>query len=162
MQGFAAVCLRRSIGVGALLLAHGCAPALHAEPVFPTAPLAVLGAAGERIEFQVEVADDDRLRSRGLMFRKELPPERGMLLLFERPGRAAIWMKNTPIPLDILFIDESGTIVHIHEHAVPYSLATIASPERVRAVLEINGGQAAQLGIRIGDRIEYAPLWSGS
>ncbi|MGH7461717.1 MAG: DUF192 domain-containing protein [Longimicrobiales bacterium] len=125
----------------------------------PTAELAIVTASGQTWDYSVEVADTASLRRRGLMFREVLPTERGMLLLYESPREANIWMKNTQINLDILFIDRNGVITRVAANAVPYSETIIRSGGEVRAVLEINGGQAASRGMREGDRVIYAPLW---
>jgi len=121
--------------------------------------LRIVTAAGTEISYSVEVADTTRLRTRGLMFREALPPEQGMLLLYDSARELKIWMKNTRIPLDILFIDDSGRIIRISPDAVPYSEETIPSRGKARAVLEINAGQARMRGIGEGDRVLYAPLW---
>lgn len=107
------------------------------------------------VGYQVEVAETRAQKSRGLMHREHLPLNQGMLFLYDPPRKTAMWMKNTHIPLDMLFIDAEGQILHIEEHTVPMSLDTIPSGGEVRAVLEINAGQAAERGIRPGDRVEY-------
>jgi uncharacterized membrane protein (UPF0127 family) len=95
------------------------------------------------------------------MFRQSLAPDAGMLFDFGSPSRAMMWMKNTLIPLDMLFVDAQGRIVNIHERAVPGSLATIAAAAPVRAVIELNGGTAARLQIRPGDRVIF-PIFGDS
>ena len=102
------------------------------------------------VTLQVEVADTPALRQRGLMFRQRLPKGHGMLLLWDRPGMAALWMKNTLIPLDMIFIDAAGRIVHIHENAKPGDLTPIAAGRPVLAVLELPAGEARRLGLRYG------------
>ncbi len=94
------------------------------------------------------------------MFRQSLAADAGMLFDFKTPSMATMWMKNTLIPLDMLFVDEAGHIVNIAERTVPGSLATIAAAAPVRAVIELNGGTAARLGIRPGDRVVY-PIFGG-
>lgn len=121
-------------------------------------PLTVETAAGVRHELQVEVADSDPERNQGLMFRKELAPDHGMLFVFARTTRIAMWMKNTPLPLDMLFIADDGKVVDIHERAVPFSLDTIAAKRRARYVLEINGGTVDRLGFAVGDRVSGAGI----
>lgn len=118
--------------------------------------LTVETAGGGRHPFQVEVADDDRERGQGLMYRKELAPEHGMLFIFERQTSIAMWMKNTPLPLDMLFISSDGKVVDLHERAVPFSLDTIASRRRARYVLEVIGGTVDRLGIAVGDKVSGA------
>lgn len=119
-------------------------------------PLAIETAAGTRHAFQVEIADDDNERGQGLMYRKELAPDHGMLFVFERQTTIAMWMKNTPLPLDMMFISSDGRIVDLHERAVPFSLDTIASRRRARYVLEVIGGTVERLGIAVGDKVSGA------
>ncbi len=89
------------------------------------------------------------------MFRPALAPDAGMLFDYKQPIVATMWMHNTLIPLDMLFVDARGTIVNIHERAVPQSDDVIAAIAPVRAVIELNGGTAARLGIKPGDRVLY-------
>ncbi len=110
-------------------------------------------SGGKRIPFKVEIADTDERRALGLMYRTTLAADAGMLFDFRRDEDVAMWMRNTRIPLDMLFIDRTGRIVNIAERAVPFSEATISSAAPVRAVLEVNGGTAARLGLRPGDRV---------
>ncbi len=115
------------------------------------APLLV-ESSGRIVSLRVEVADSDFLRRRGLMNRQRLPRGQGMLLLWKRPTMAAIWMKNTLVPLDIVFLDAEGRIVHVHEGARPGDLTPIAAGRPVLAVLEIGAGEARRLGLKKGDR----------
>ena len=101
-------------------------------------------------EIAVEVAASPDQRAQGLMFRRQLGKDEGMLFLYPSERVATMWMKNTLIPLDMLFIDAGGHVVHIAERAVPQSTMTISSEKPVRAVLELNGGTAARLGIEAG------------
>ena len=103
--------------------------------------------------FTVEIAESDATRARGLMFRESMAVDAGMLFIYPRTQITSFWMKNTLIPLDMLFIRDDGEIVQIAADAVPGSLKSIRSTQPVRAVLEINGGLAAALGIEIGDRV---------
>ena len=121
---------------------------------FPTAPLTIESATG-RHDFSVEVATTPGQMEQGLMFRRSLAPEAGMIFDFKTPSMATMWMKNTLIPLDMLFVDAKGRIVNIRERAVPGSLDPIGAAAPVRAVLELNGGTAARLGIRPGDRVVF-------
>ena len=100
--------------------------------------------------FAVEVADDAAERARGLMFRESLRQSCGMLFVYEAPQRATFWMKNTLIPLDMIFADDTGTVRHVHSNAVPHDETGIDGGDGVLAVLEINGGLAARLGITPG------------
>ena len=103
--------------------------------------------------FIVEVAVNDEERERGLMFRRELPEGRGMLFDFKHDMNATMWMKNTYISLDMIFILADGRIQRIAENTTPESTAIIAAGAPVRAVLEVIGGTAKKLGIRAGDRV---------
>ena len=140
----------------------GFAPTTSAQTAAPQAqklePLAVLTGAGRR-EFQVEVARNDDDRARGLMFRRSLSPDRGMLFDFARVEPVSMWMQNTYIPLDMLFIRPDGSVARVAENAEPLSTRTIPSGEPVLAVLELAGGTAARLGIKAGDRVEH-PLFA--
>ena len=107
------------------------------------------------LNYQIEIADTARLKSLGLMYRSSLPAHQGMLLLNEKPQRVNIWMKNTFIPLDIIYIDEDGYIVRIVENAQPKSTAVMPSEDKVMAVLELNAGQVRQRDISVGDRVTY-------
>jgi uncharacterized membrane protein (UPF0127 family) len=105
--------------------------------------------------FTIEIARTPDEMERGLMFRDRLPPDHGMLFLYEDDRRVSFWMKNTLIPLDIIFIRPDGTIARIAANTTPMSLEPIPSLEPVSAVLEIAGGRAAELGISEGDRVEW-------
>ena len=120
-------------------------------------PLAITGKSG-RHSFSVEVMRDDESRSRGLMFRRAMAPEHGMLFDFQKVERVAMWMKNTYLPLDMLFIRADGTVARIAADTEPLSTRTIASGEPVLGVLELNAGTAARLGIHPGDKVEH-PLF---
>jgi uncharacterized protein len=120
-------------------------------------PLTIVGGNG-RNTFQVEVARNDMDRAQGLMYRRYLAPDRGMLFDFGRVQPISMWMQNTYIPLDMIFIRADGTIARIAENAEPLSTRSIPSGEPVLAVLEVNGGTAARLGLKPGDRIEH-PLF---
>ena len=106
-------------------------------------------------KFTVEIADTEETRNHGLMFRKSLAPDKGMLFDFKTPREAAFWMRNTLIPLDIIFITEDGRILTIARNAVPHSEVPIPSGGVIRGVLELAGGRAAQLGIYPGDRVKH-------
>ena len=108
--------------------------------------------------FQVELALNAEERNRGLMERQSLPPASGMLFLFEPPRRVGMWMKNTLIPLDMLFIDSGGIIRFIAHRRQPHSLDVVSAPVLTKAVLEIIGGQAAELGIAVGDKVRHRLL----
>ena len=138
-----------------LLLVAGASATLAQQlQTFPTADLTIESATGAH-QFTVEIATTPAQMEQGLMFRRTLAPDAGMLFVFKTPSPASMWMKNTFIPLDMLFIDNSGRIINIAERAVPQSLDTIAAAAPARAVLELNGGTAARLGIRPGDRVVF-------
>lgn len=119
--------------------------------------LAIRGSDGVHV-FEVEVARTVEERSRGLMHRRYMPADRGMLFDFGIDAPVAMWMKDTFIPLDMLFIRKDGTIARIAENTEPHSTRTISSGEDVRSVLELNGGVTAKLGIRPGDAVLH-PLF---
>jgi hypothetical protein len=116
----------------------------------------VIDAAHGPVKFQAELAADPASQEKGLMFRKSLAPDAGMLFDFHTADFQTFWMKNTVIPLDMIFIRADGTISSIAPNATPYSETPIPSYEPVRAVLEINGGRAAQLGIEPGEHVHNA------
>ncbi len=105
--------------------------------------------------FRVEVAATAGEQSRGLMFRRRVAPEEGMIFPFDPPRPASFWMKNTVIPLDMLFIRADGRIARIAANTVPLSLEGVGVGEPVAAVLELAGGRSAELGIREGDRVRW-------
>ncbi len=105
--------------------------------------------------FAVEIADTNASRARGLMFRETLPRFSGMLFVYDRPHRARFWMKNTLIPLDMIFLDQHGVVVSVHPMAEPHSLEPIDGGSGVLVVLEINGGLAETLGIAIGSEASH-------
>lgn len=117
-------------------------------------PLAIRTAKGDR-RFNVEVALTPKEQEQGLMFRKSLAPGSGMLFPMDPPRTASFWMKNTLIPLDMLFIHTDGSIALIKSNAIPYSREPVSAGVPVAAVLELRGGRAAELGIREGDRVRW-------
>ena len=121
------------------------------------APLEIITRSGVRA-FTVELATNDAERERGLMFRKQLPAGHGMLFDFDEERPVAFWMHNTYIPLDMIFIQGDGRILRIAENAKPLSDNLIPSGGPVRAVLEVIGGTARELGIAPGDRVESPAL----
>ncbi len=125
------------------------------EITFKKSSLVVVTAARE-IKFDVELALNEAERAHGLMFREKLGPYDGMLFDFYQDAPVSFWMKNTLIPLDMVFIAGDGTIRHIHSNATPLSTDAIPSQFPVRAVLEINGGSARLLGIKPGDKVKHA------
>lgn len=122
---------------------------------FETVGLSIETAAGAQHSFQVEIAETGDQRAQGLMFRRQMGADAGMLFLFGGSEVRAMWMKNTLIPLDMLFIDETGKIVRIEERTVPHSERAIVSGGPVSAVLELNAGTASRLMIKPGDRVRH-------
>ena len=108
--------------------------------------------------FTIEVASTNQERALGLMFRRSLPENGGMLFLYDRPQPTAMWMKNTLIPLDMVFISADGTVHRIEQNAEPHSTALIPSEGPVVAVLELNGGEAAKIRLKRGDKVVYPGL----
>ena len=105
--------------------------------------------------FTVEVADDAQERAQGLMHRESMPFGAGMLFAYEHPQRVSFWMRNTLISLDMIFMDETGAITHIHENAVPLDETGIPGGDAVQYVLEINGGLSKRLGIAVGSELRH-------
>ncbi len=108
--------------------------------------------------FSIELADSPEERSKGLMHRKTLPQSSGMLFIFEQPQPVWFWMKNTLIPLDIIFMDQSGTVNKVHEMAQPHDLTQIYGGDDIQYVFEINGGLAAALGIAAGSQLRHPAI----
>jgi uncharacterized membrane protein (UPF0127 family) len=117
--------------------------------------LSISTQGGQKQTFKVEVARNDADRAQGLMFRRSMPADQGMLFDFARVEPVSMWMQNTYLPLDMLFIRADGTIARIAANTEPLSTRTIPSGEPVLAVLELNAGTAAKLGIKPGDRVEH-------
>lgn len=113
----------------------------------------VIDAANGPARFETELASDSASQEKGLMFRTKMAANAGMLFDFHKPDFQVFWMKNTVLPLDMIFIRADGTISSIAPNTTPYSETPIPSTERVRAVLEINGGRSAQLGIEPGQHV---------
>ena len=144
----------------------GCSPAVseapsqtravtvHPESGLKVIPLTVSGKDKPH-HFRVELARSRMEQAKGLMFRTAMGADEGMLFPFDKPRAAAFWMRNTVIPLDIVFIGADRRILNIAENAVPYSEDEILSEGEAAAVLELNGGRTAQLGIRAGDKVQW-------
>lgn len=125
-----------------------------AETSVETIPVTIRTDSGDHV-FDAETAITSEEQSRGLMFRESLPENGGMIFPFPRPQIASFWMRNTLIPLDMIFIRADGVISNIERETEPYSLESRYSSEPVIAVLEIDGGRAAELGIDAGDRVSW-------
>ena len=137
----------------ALLLALSLAPTLGWAACDPgrVELRGDFGTAG----FAVEIADDAEERAVGLMNRPSMPMGQGMLFVYERPQPVSFWMRNTLIPLDMIFMDETGRVTHVHENAVPHDETPIPGGDGVLAVLEINGGLASRIGIEPGAEMRH-------
>ncbi len=116
--------------------------------------LQIVTAAGTH-DFQVEIARDEASRARGLMDRRFMPADHGMLFEFDREAPEAFWMKDTYIPLDMIFISRAGIVTNIAANAEPLSERAMPSGPPCMAVLELNGGAAARIGLRVGDRVRH-------
>jgi len=125
------------------------------EPAFPVSPLTIETGRG-RYQLMVEMAETPSTWRQGLQKRRQLAPDAGMLFNYQQPRAVTMWMKDTFISLDMIFIDERGLVVNIVENTQPMSLSTIPSEGPVLAVLELNAGTAAKLGLKRGDRIVHA------
>jgi uncharacterized membrane protein (UPF0127 family) len=149
------------LAVAALFLALLASPASAQQPpappdqVFERAKLTIDTSAGPR-EFDIELALTPAQQQRGLMLRKSMGAYEGMLFDFGEPRPITMWMANTLIPLDMLFIAPDGIVRHIHANAEPLSTRTIESGGPAKAVLEINGGAARMLGIKPGDVVRHS------
>jgi len=158
--------MNRPAGAILLLLALCVSGAVHAQSTAPldlaSYPRAALeisqqrpGQAPRRLHFEVWVADTETRAEQGLMFVHELPATRGMVFPLRPPRIEAMWMKNTYIELDMLFIAPDGQVVKIIERARPLSLDTLSSDVPVGAVLELKGGEVQHLGLRVGDEVSW-------
>lgn len=145
------------------LLAFGAAIAVPAQAQeqpglaqFKTDRLEIRTADGKTHPFKIELAATPAERAQGLMFRRALAPDAGMLFDFGRSEPVAMWMENTLIPLDMLFIAADGRVVNIAQRAVPMDRTPIPSKGPVKGVLELPGGTAARLGLKAGDVVQHA------
>lgn len=135
-------------------VAKPSAPAVHAESGLPVVPLTI--RSGERThKFLVEVARTEVEQAKGLMFRTKMGADEGMIFPEDPPRRPAFWMKNTVIPLDIIFIGTDHRILNIAANAVPYDETPLPAEGLASGVLELNGGRAAELGIKPGDKVDW-------
>lgn len=141
------------LGIAVCLAAGLPARAQSRLATFGQGELTIETAAGARHRFAIELAETAAQQAQGLMYRRKLAADAGMLFVYRNSGRLSMWMKNTFIPLDMIFIATDGRIAKIVQRTVPMSLATISSDESVRAVLELNGGTAARLQLAPGDRV---------
>lgn len=145
--------MSRLLTLGIVLMTAFAAPV--AAVTFETDRLAIETPSGEVHAFTIELAVTDQQRARGLMYRREMAADHGMLFLYDRVGLHSMWMANTYIPLDMLFIKPDGEVVHIAERTVPQSRRPISSGQRVKAVLELRGGTTDRLDIPVGSTVRY-------
>ena len=124
----------------------------------PLTPLTILSEANIEHKFQVELAISQAEKNKGLMYRQVLPRNQGMLFLYDEPKIVEMWMKNTYIPLDIVFIDDKGNIINIAKNTQPHSLKVIASHSAAIAALELNAGTTSELSIQKGDKVLHNQL----
>lgn len=148
------------VAAAALALLAGPAAAADTERLdplplsaFPRERIVIETRSARRHVFEAWRADQPATRAQGLMFVEDLPPDRAMIFIYEPPQRVGMWMKNTLVPLDMLFVDQRGCVVRVHERAEPGSLETIDSGARVVLVVELPGGSASARGIARGDRV---------
>ena len=145
-----------AVPLGACQPSGSAAVALDRSPAgLEQVPLMVTTAAHRTHKFVVEVARSPAEQQRGMMFRQSLAPDRGMIFPYAPPASVAFWMKDTLIPLDMLFVRADGTIARIEANAVPLSEEPVPAGEPIGAVLEIAGGRAAELGIAAGDKVSW-------
>jgi uncharacterized membrane protein (UPF0127 family) len=129
-------------------------PAVHPVSGLAVIPLTVTHG-GKPHAFRVELARTGQEQAKGLMFRTEMGADEGMIFPMEPPRDASFWMRNTVIPLDIIFIGPDRRILNVAANTVPYSEAPVTSLGTTGAVLELNAGRAAQLGIAAGDKVQW-------
>jgi uncharacterized membrane protein (UPF0127 family) len=164
----------RHLVPGLALLAASCACTEVRKPAGPDAAsgpapgeamldqrgkVNLLTRGGAEFQVSVEIASNDETRARGLMFRRSMPEDAGMLFVFAEERHQSFWMKNTYLPLDMLFVDAKGTIVGIVENAEPHTLTSRSVPGVSKFVLELNGGWCARHGVAAGDRMTVEGMY---
>jgi len=156
--GNARLCVRKA----ALLMGFAALGLLPAVPLTgcDRSPAVVLHAARGAVTVPVEVADTPDKRATGLMYRRDLAPDAGMLFLFTKASPQKFWMKNTPLPLDMIFIGPTAKIVGIVADACPFTTNPLGPDEPSRYVLEVNAGFAAKHGLAVGDQVEFVRVHS--
>ena len=158
--------MKRRLFVGGALgvmvaMRAGAQEITGAQPDLPKEKLVILTRDGVKHDFTVEMALTPQQQEVGLMFRKTVPADGGMLFDWGSPRDSMMWMRNTVSSLDMLFINEDGTIRRIAENTTPESLATIDSGGAVRATLEVAAGTARRLGIHVGDKVQQRIFGNG-
>ena len=157
MTGFS--CGRHLVAVMMLLLVWGCQSSpggsdVAADATAGTIPLQIVTDSGTR-EYRIELAITPEEQARGLMYRQEMEADAGMLFPYDPPRSASFWMRNTYIPLDMIFIAPDGSIESVASNTIPLSTTPYPSRGPVKAVLELNGGEAERIGARAGDQVIY-------
>lgn len=148
LQALLALCALSGLGAGEVA---------RADEVCDPARVEIRGPGG-RASIRVEVADDVGERAQGLMFVEKMPQMSGMLFVYEVQQPVAFWMKNTLIPLDMIFFDETGKVINVHANARPHDLTPIPSAGPARFVLELNGGMAKRLKIDVGSEMRHPTI----
>ena len=159
--------MQKALVLAILTAAAACSPTSGgaaqstqaASDVHPVSGLEVvpltINRGGKTLQFRVEVARTAQEQARGLMFRTAMGADEGMIFPMNPPRPASFWMRNTVIPLDLIFVGPDGAVLNIAANAVPYDETSLRSAGPVKAVLELNGGRAAQLGIVPGDKVAW-------
>lgn len=147
--------------VGAGLMLASAVASAQALVAFPRSDVEVVTADGRHHRFTVEVATTPEQLAQGLMYRRKMAADAGMLFDFRMERPVSMWMRNTLMPLDMLFIAKDGKVVGFKERAVPGSEEIISAPGMIRAVLELNGGTVARLGLAVGDRVVH-PIFAAA
>lgn len=155
MRGLSAALAAAVLFASAIVSITACAAPGKAQRALPTAPITIETQNGP-VKLTVELAETWRQQQAGLMWRKTMAPDAGILFDFNPPQQVSFWMKNTVLPLDMVFIRADGTISSIAANTTPMSETPVPAAEPVRAVLEINAGRAAALGIQPDDRVRGA------
>ena len=150
--------MRRFCFLLSVLFFASCRPDAKEEIVFEKDAIRIVSARenAQKAELSVEIADTNAKRARGLMYRTKMGDDEGMLFLFPVRKKVGMWMANTVMPLDMVFIDKSGVIKEIVENTVPFSHDEIVSNDAVSAVLEIKGGRAKGLNLKKGDVVRHS------
>jgi uncharacterized membrane protein (UPF0127 family) len=143
-----------NFGTRLIALLLGLAPVGATQAACVDTAVEMRGPSGTQ-RFTVEVADEVAEQSQGLMFREKMATSAGMLFVFPKPKHAQFWMRNTLIPLDMIFADATGLVTRVHPNAIPHDESPIDGGDGVVFVLEINGGLAARLGITEGSQMRH-------
>jgi uncharacterized membrane protein (UPF0127 family) len=144
------------LALGIAAICHAQSSPLQDLATFPRTSLEI-ASGSQKHHFDIWIADTPDRQEQGLMFVRELPADQGMLFPLSEPRTMSMWMKNTYVELDMLFIGSDGRVVKIIERAHPHSLETLSSGQSVSAVLEIKGSEAAKRHLHVGDRVTWKP-----